>query len=153
MANLFYSMIGGQGMDNRGRGRGRGRGGMRGGRGRGGHVSSPSNGHSTDNAVPGPGPTPNALLTPIVAPQPTVPGPAPQISPSVSQGRPDLTSPECLQSPTPCKFRLICTNAVCRYSHPSPVATPVSFSAMTRARMARTAKTRIVLRRTLARQF
>lgn len=39
---------------------------------------------------------------------------------------PGFTPPSRPQSPTLCKFGLKCTNAACRYSHPSPVSTPES---------------------------
>lgn len=118
-----------------GRGRGRGRGGPRGvgGRGRGGHISGPSHGASEPSTNGTPVSTPLADGTPTIAapaPRPAAtatPVAAPQITPSSSQqGRAALTPPERPQSPTLCKFGLKCTNAVCRYSHPSPVATPES---------------------------
>lgn len=40
--------------------------------------------------------------------------------------RPAFAVPERPQSPTLCKFSLKCTNPHCRWSHPSPVATPES---------------------------
>ena len=54
--------------------------------------------------------------TTTVAPTPTPPQPP----------RPSFAVPERPQSPTLCKFSLKCTNAQCRWSHPSPVATPES---------------------------
>ena len=54
--------------------------------------------------------------TTTVAPTPTPPQPP----------RPSLAVPERPQSPTLCKFSLKCTNPQCRWSHPSPVATPES---------------------------
>ncbi len=53
--------------------------------------------------------------------------PAP-IAASASTGstRGGFVAPERPQSPTLCKFSLKCTNPICRYSHPSPVATPES---------------------------
>lgn len=53
--------------------------------------------------------------TPIAAPTPVAPG-----------GFTGYILPERPQSPTLCKFGLKCTNAHCRYSHASPVATPES---------------------------
>jgi len=57
----------------------------------------------------------------LAAPKPTVPAAAP--SPAT---KPNYSTPERPQSPTLCKFSLKCTNASCRYSHPSPVATAES---------------------------
>ncbi len=54
--------------------------------------------------------------TPTVAPTPATPQPT----------RPNFAVPERPQSPTLCKFSLKCTNPHCRWSHPSPVATPES---------------------------
>ncbi|EJD40392.1 hypothetical protein AURDEDRAFT_115882 [Auricularia subglabra TFB-10046 SS5] len=90
------------------RGRGRGRGGAVGG------------GHGAPNQPPadpasGPAPAPVALA-PIAAPQPTHARPQ----------APAFTPPERPQSPSICKFGVKCTNAGCRYSHPSPVATAES---------------------------
>ena len=115
-----------------GRGRGRGRGGMRGqsGRGRGGHIQGSGNGPSDSPVVAaqpststsqGPAPT---IVAPTPIQPPAAPSPAPQIAPS--QSHPGVSLPERPQSPTLCKFGLKCTNALCRYSHPSPVATPES---------------------------
>ncbi|EKM53415.1 uncharacterized protein PHACADRAFT_211115 [Phanerochaete carnosa HHB-10118-sp] len=126
--NMMGGMNGQQGMS--GRGRGRGRGGMRGGHGgRGGHTPAPSS-SMLDNAPPAPAmkaeqaPTVAAMPTPIIAaPTPVV---APQITPSTSQSRSGFVPPERPQSPTLCKFGVKCSNSVCRYSHPSPVATPES---------------------------
>jgi hypothetical protein len=104
------------GVPNRGRG---GRGGFS-GRGRGGtpsHLSIPepflSEGQPTPTqSVEAPAPTPTATVAPTPAPpQPT---------------RPNYAVPERPQSPTLCKFALKCTNPHCRWSHPSPVATPES---------------------------
>lgn len=124
--NMMNGMNG-QGMD--GRGRGRGRGGMRGGRGRGGHTPTPSS-HTPDGPGSAPPRQPNEDPTSVVAPAPVVAGPiptaAPQITHSTSESRPGFNPPERPQSPTLCKFALKCTNPSCRYSHPSPVATPES---------------------------
>ncbi|KAI0343716.1 hypothetical protein BDW22DRAFT_1356247 [Trametopsis cervina] len=113
-----------------GRGRGRGRGGSRGigGRGRGGHTGP---GHVSSESAGNVGePTPaNAAPAPVqqspAAPAP-IHSPAPQLATSLSQGRGSVAPPERPQSPTLCKFSLKCTNPTCRYSHPSPVATPES---------------------------
>lgn len=87
-----------------GRGRGSGRG-VRGGRGRGGssHVTG-AVGQEPD--------TPHA----IVAPTPTT-----SSSPAAT-----FSLPERPQSPNLCKYGVKCTNAHCRWSHPSPVATTES---------------------------
>ena len=122
--NMMNGMNG-QGMD--GRGRGRGRGVTRGGRGRGGHTPTQSSGAS-DGVTPGRQGTEEP--TTVAAPPPSVAAPtpvvAPQITPSTSQSRPGFIAPERPQSPTLCKFGLKCANPGCRYSHPSPVATPES---------------------------
>lgn len=130
---MMNGMNGGpqQGMD--GRGRGRGRGSMRGGgRGRGGHMPGPS------PHTPGPDGTtsnfpglsvPAQHAGPVAAPTPvhaaSIPA-APRVTPSTSQNRAGFVAPERPQSPTLCKYSLKCTNPACRYSHPSPVATPES---------------------------
>lgn len=121
-----------------GRGRGRGRGGSRGaGRGgRGGQHNQNAILHGADGLVNG---GPQALQAPPITPNPAVVAPtplpapvatpAPSITPSTSassQARPAFVPPERPQSPTLCKFSLKCTNPLCRYSHPSPVATPES---------------------------
>jgi hypothetical protein len=113
---------GGMAMNTGRGGRGGGRGGRGGqaGRGRGGHM----NGGDTGSFTPGDGANPPPT---VVAPTPVVAGAPPSVSPSpASQARPGFVPPERPQSPTLCKFGLKCTNAVCRYSHPSPVATPES---------------------------
>ncbi|GJE91411.1 hypothetical protein PsYK624_075610 [Phanerochaete sordida] len=129
--NMMGGMNGQQGMGERGRGRGRGRGGMRGGHnGRGGHTPAPSS--STPDIAP---PAPTQVMEQMVAPSAAAPAPfiaaptpvaATQIASSTSQGRPGLVPPERPQSPTLCKFGVKCVNPVCRWSHPSPVATPES---------------------------
>ena len=101
----------------RGRGNGRGRGGSRGGRGGGppvvnGHLNEPA-GNEVIVAQP----------ASIVAPTPTAPTPAQNAAPAQ---RPGFVPPERPQSPTLCKFSTKCTNALCRWSHPSPVATAES---------------------------
>lgn len=67
---------------------------------------------SPTRAVEAPAPT----SSPTVAPTPAPPQPI----------RPNYAVPERPQSPTLCKFSLKCTNPHCRWSHPSPVATPES---------------------------
>ena len=59
-------------------------------------------------------PAPTSI--PTVAPTPATPQPT----------RLNFAVPERPQSPTLCKFSLKCTNPHCRWSHPSPVATPES---------------------------
>ncbi|TFY58355.1 hypothetical protein EVG20_g8184, partial [Dentipellis fragilis] len=54
---------------------------------------------------------------------PTIIAPAPQVPQAAA---PAFAVPDRPQSPTLCKFGLKCTNAHCRWSHPSPVATPES---------------------------
>lgn len=113
-----------------GRGRGRGRAGQRGtgGRGRGGHTPGSGIAHSESSpAPPASVSTPQDRSSTIAAPAPVhATAPAPQLTPSLSQSRNAGPVPERPQSPTLCKFGLKCTNAQCRYSHPSPVATPES---------------------------
>lgn len=108
---------------------GRGRGGPRGGRGagRGGRGSAPSTGGHNAQSQGGPGEsqTTFAAPTPVVA----VPIAATSSSSSAiteSAPKPAYAVPERPQSPTLCKFGTKCTNAHCRYSHPSPVATSES---------------------------
>ncbi|KAF8270478.1 hypothetical protein EI94DRAFT_1722786 [Lactarius quietus] len=70
-----------------------------------------------------PPPTPQSTEAPASNPAPVVAIP----SPSQSQPSPlNFAIPERPQSPTLCKFSLKCTNPHCRWSHPSPVATPES---------------------------
>ncbi|KAI0302381.1 hypothetical protein B0F90DRAFT_211337 [Multifurca ochricompacta] len=102
------------------RGRGSGRGGYS-GRGRGGapsHLPAPEPVPSEEQSLPTPQPVeaPAPTPAPVVAPTPIPPQPA----------RPNFAVPERPQSPTLCKFSLKCTNPHCRWSHPSPVATPES---------------------------
>jgi len=59
---------------------------------------------------------------PVVAPQPAQATSAP----APTQQRSTYIPPKRSQSPTLCKFGLKCTTPSCRYSHPSPVATPES---------------------------
>lgn len=135
---------GGQNNFNQGnRGRGGGRGGRGTGRGRGGshagvasspkpqetvtaapdttissqplQASPPSFTTTASSSSPAPAVPTAAFAAPVAAPTPTPA--APQIPYAV---------PERPQSPTLCKFGLKCTNAHCRWSHPSPVATPES---------------------------
>lgn len=121
------------------RGRGNGRGGRGSGRGRGGSHAAPPNLPETTapvsdvTALPDrPSKTP-AVIPTIIAPSsspasfnttaaPVVAAPTPmQATPPIP-----YAIPERPQSPSLCKFGLKCTNAHCRWSHPSPVATPES---------------------------
>lgn len=119
------------GMNSVGRGRGGGRGGRGTGRGRVGQQ--PSKGmdvignDGASSSTPGPTPPlPIAAPTPALAvPPSSTPSTAGVLS-SGSQPRTGFVLPERPQSPTLCKFALKCTNAHCRYSHPSPVATAES---------------------------
>ncbi|KAH9036152.1 hypothetical protein EDB85DRAFT_2073270 [Lactarius pseudohatsudake] len=101
------------------RGRGGGRGGFS-GRGRGGapsHLPTPESAPQEEQPSPPQSiEAPASNPTPIIAPTPTLPQPAPL----------NFAVPERPQSPTLCKFSLKCTNPHCRWSHPSPVATPES---------------------------
>lgn len=102
-----------------GGGRERGRGGWGGGRGRGGHLSS------VEPHIPE---TNGATITevPIIAPTPTPATVASSAAVPPQPQRIPYALPERPQTPSLCKFGLKCTNAHCRYSHPSPVATPES---------------------------
>jgi len=81
------------------------------GRGRGGSSAGGRNGQQIETASQTTSPPA------IVAPTP---------KPAEDASKLAFTPPERPQSPTLCKFSLRCTNASCRYSHPSPVATPES---------------------------
>ncbi|KAH9855977.1 hypothetical protein C2E23DRAFT_773433 [Lenzites betulinus] len=115
---------------NRGRGRGRGGAGRGAGRGRGGHGGHHPPEGPTSNGTTSLGP-PSQPSTPgpaaVAAPAPAVAAPTPiAASTSTSSTRSNFVPPERPQSPTLCKFSLKCTNPLCRYAHPSPVATPES---------------------------
>ena len=116
-------------------GAGRGRGSVRGARGssRGqGSVSGNSAGPSTNTSATT---IENPQIPPppiVLEPKPVTPSPPQALSavglintPATSQ-QPAYAIPDRPQSPTLCKFALKCTNAHCRYSHPSPVATAES---------------------------
>ncbi|KAJ4483495.1 hypothetical protein J3R30DRAFT_3448938 [Lentinula aciculospora] len=114
-ANGFQAQSNGS---NRGRGVGsRGRGG--GGRGQGGQPSS----SVTSKIEEVPSELPVSSM-PVVAPTPSpvIQAPVSDSTPT-AHPRPAYAVPERPQSPTLCKFGLKCTNAHCRWSHPSPVAT------------------------------
>lgn len=118
----------------------RGRGGIRGGRGTGrgrggsnvGATERPTGSNNATNTQPTTASSSSAAV-PIVSPSPVTPTPS-TVAPSaaartaapVPQSQPAYALPERPQSPTLCKFSLKCTNAHCRYSHPSPVATAES---------------------------
>lgn len=130
MSNGFQgSAVGGNGngLNNSGRGRGGARGGRGVGRGRGGSSALPARAKSPDVATTKDkdiSATPQS--SPIVITEPT---PAVPVTPSFSSAplqRTGFVVPERPQSPTLCKFGLKCTNAHCRYAHPSPVATAES---------------------------
>ncbi|KAI0767061.1 hypothetical protein C8Q74DRAFT_1354926 [Fomes fomentarius] len=134
MNQQFGGMNGGMGPGGGdGRGRGRGRGGtVRGAaRGRGahtGHHATEPQGEAVAPTLTPPVPvTQPATPIPISKSAPAVVAPTP-LTPSSSTGssRPGFVAPERPQSPTLCKFALKCTNPICRYSHPSPVATAES---------------------------
>ncbi|KAH6913936.1 polyadenylated RNA binding protein [Coprinopsis sp. MPI-PUGE-AT-0042] len=103
-------------------GQGRGRGGARGGRGRPRGNGPAQAGSHVQDAGP---------ATPIAAPVPVAAG---AIAPSTSASTEgadivttgNFTIPERPASPSLCKFNVKCTNAHCRYTHASPVATEAS---------------------------
>ncbi|KAK7691756.1 hypothetical protein QCA50_005157 [Cerrena zonata] len=124
----------GQHMDGAGRGRGRGRGGPP-GRGRGGRGGPPqgdrnvSNQGDSNGSTSGPTNAAESSAASASAPKATLHAPTPVAAPtpsSATTGRSGFVPPERPQSPTLCKFGLKCTNPLCRWSHPSPVATPES---------------------------
>lgn len=105
-----------------GRGTGRGRGGF----GPGGPAPpmAAAKSNETVNDTPaGFAPASIAAPTPITA---TPLASTPSAAARAAAPRPAYALPERPQSPTLCKFALKCTNAHCRYSHPSPVATAES---------------------------
>ncbi|KAJ7106057.1 hypothetical protein C8R43DRAFT_1080800 [Mycena crocata] len=116
----FQGPMGNGNHNGRGRGSGRGRG-MGRGNGRGGSTSSAPK-PAPEASVVSPATTSQAV--PIVAPIPTPAAAIP--TPAATGGLTGFILPERPQSPTLCKFGLKCTNAHCRYSHASPVATPES---------------------------
>jgi len=106
-------------MNGGGRGRGGARGGRGTGRGRGGSAVGGSSGAPQTLTPVEVSTPPVAVPVPIAAPSPVVAAQAPAAQPAYAL-------PERPQSPTLCKFASKCTNAHCRYSHPSPVATAES---------------------------
>ena len=116
----------GSGMNNGGRGRGGTRDGRGVSRGRGGSSAPPPRAKSPDVAT-----TKDTSATPqsspIIITEPTSTVPVSTTSSfSAPLPRTGFVVPERPQSPTLCKFGLKCTNAHCRYAHPSPVATAES---------------------------
>jgi hypothetical protein len=75
------------------------------------HIAAPTELQEPSPPAPVAVPAPIALAPVIAAPTAETPAP------------PAFSVPERPLSPTLCKFGLKCTNAHCRYSHPSPVAT------------------------------
>jgi len=121
-------------MNGAGRGRGSVRGARGSSRGRGGSVGGNSAGPSTNTSAstienPHVSRPPIPIVEPKpVTPLPTTPAPSAAVliaAPATSQQLAYVV-PDRPQSPTLCKFALKCTNAHCRYSHPSPVATAES---------------------------
>lgn len=97
---------------------------------RGGHVASngaqwvsPHIGNHQNNASPAPSAPSTAAPKTSTPTTPSVASPTPAVA---FASRPGFTPPSRPQSPTLCKFGLKCSNALCRYAHPSPVATPES---------------------------
>ncbi|KIY50263.1 hypothetical protein FISHEDRAFT_71871 [Fistulina hepatica ATCC 64428] len=135
MAMFPGPQVGPNGFQHNGRGRGSGRGRSM-GRGRGGNSSSGpihkpvESIESASSMAPASKPVapPAPAASPVVAPTPvpatvlTTPVAAPVETPQ----RIPYAVPIRPQSPTLCKFGPKCTNAHCRYSHPSPVATAES---------------------------
>ena len=125
--NGFPQQQGGANAQNNGTNSGRSRGAMRGGRGtgrgRGGSVPTGPSGPSTNTHMSTATPTELQEAVPpapVAAPVPIAPTP---VIATPATAPPGYAVPERPQSPTLCKFGLKCTNAHCRYSHPSPVAT------------------------------
>jgi len=125
-------MFNGGGMDGgfqvpQGHGNGNGNRGGRGGhqqRGRGGRSNQAPRLQSTGEQ--GAASTSNTPQDQQPAPEGTLP-PTPSVqAPQAVTTPPAFVVPERPQSPTLCKFGLKCTNAHCRWSHPSPVATTES---------------------------
>ena len=100
-----------------------GRGGRGMGRGRGGRP--PSAPKITEEAPVAPVSQP-VIAAPVPTPAPALPSNATPSINSTTPTRSGFVPPERPQSPTLCKFGLKCTNAHCRFSHPSPVATAES---------------------------
>jgi hypothetical protein len=129
MNNGFQgSMIGGSGngVNNSGRGRGGFRGGRGVGRGRGGSSAPLARAKSPDvTAAKDTTATPQSSPIIITTPTSTIPVSTIPLSSAPLQ-RTGFVVPDRPQSPTLCKFGLKCTNAHCRYAHPSPVATAES---------------------------
>ena len=94
------------------------------GRGRGGAWTGGSTTHvQQDNASTSPAATTSTTPSEL---NPTAPVFTPSASTSSPAQQPGISPPSRPQSPTLCKFGAKCVNALCRYSHPSPVATTES---------------------------
>jgi hypothetical protein len=137
MVNGFPQQVGNSGsMNGAGRGRSSVRGARGSSRGRGGPVGGNSAVPPTDTSTttienPQIPPLPMPIVAPIIAPKPIIPSSelapaAGSIAAPATPQQPTYAIPDRPQSPTLCKFALKCTNAHCRYSHPSPVATAES---------------------------
>ncbi|KAF9071643.1 hypothetical protein BDP27DRAFT_1391537 [Rhodocollybia butyracea] len=124
MAVMQQNMNGFQGQAGQ-NGSSRGRGGVRGGRGvgrgRGGAPSAATSKVEELSAEVSHSPAPT-IAAPTPSPATTAPA-ASDVTSVPALSRPAYAVPERPQSPTLCKYGLKCTNAHCRWSHPSPVAT------------------------------
>ncbi|KAG6813514.1 hypothetical protein H0H92_010218 [Tricholoma furcatifolium] len=129
MNNGFQGQMNGNDVNSRGRGRGGGRGGRGGAnRGRGGSTAAqtpPTAAPKVEEVDSKVAAAPISHAIPIVAPTPTPASTTSATTTSAPQ-RLGYALPERPQSPTLCKFSTKCTNAQCRYAHPSPVATTES---------------------------
>ncbi|KAG6920193.1 hypothetical protein DXG01_004962 [Tephrocybe rancida] len=125
--NGFQGQMNGNEMSGRGRGRGNGRGGRGGSnRGRGGPPTVTASTSKATETGPTQDPSTSHAI-PIVAPAPITPVASAVATPLTSTPqRLGYVLPERPQSPTLCKFSTKCTNAQCRWAHPSPVATAES---------------------------
>lgn len=98
------------------------------GRGRGGMWNGNSSHEQQDTTPAGSAPAVTPSTSTSTELNPSAPPFTPTLStpaPAPAQ-QPGFTPPSRPQSPTLCKFGVKCTNALCRYSHPSPVSTPES---------------------------
>jgi hypothetical protein len=125
----FQAQMGNVGMNGRGRGGGRGRGVGR-GRGPPPHLGQSQSvvENNSDATTMEATPLPSSAAISVPTPTKAIPSLAPALTTGVALniGGAGFTPPERPQSPTLCKFASKCTNAYCRYSHPSPVATAES---------------------------
>lgn len=127
MNNGFASQQGGANppTNNGIRGRGAARGGRGTGRGRGGSAVGGSSGPSQTSTHATPAQITDVTQSSLTVVAPAPVAPTPVITTPVTP-TPAYAVPERPLSPTLCKFGLKCTNAHCRYSHPSPIATAES---------------------------